>query len=167
MATATKKARGRPPKTAAERKRNNVTIRMRDATKADLEAAAAGNQRSLSEEIEFRLEESSAAFGGPEIHKMARLMADAFLRGGRRAATASRHPTWQPKDWMDDAFCYEAALAEVVAALRSAQPVEYESGHPDPEQRAIHKKIHDTLAGFAGRGFNVQRSPGGKKGASK
>lgn len=47
---------GRPSLPAAERKRNNVTMRLRDETKARLEADARRNQRSLSEEIEWRLE---------------------------------------------------------------------------------------------------------------
>lgn len=54
-----KRGRGRPPKPEAERKRNNVTVRLRDATRAALEKWAKENQRSLSEEIETRLERSA------------------------------------------------------------------------------------------------------------
>jgi hypothetical protein len=50
-----KPRRGGQPKPAAERKRNNLTFRARDQLKADLEKAAAAANRSVSEEIEFRL----------------------------------------------------------------------------------------------------------------
>lgn len=50
-----KKRRGGQPKPAAERKRNNLTFRVRDQMRADLEAAAAASGRSVSEEIEYRL----------------------------------------------------------------------------------------------------------------
>jgi hypothetical protein len=49
------KRRGGQPKPAAERKRNNLTFRARDQLKADLEKAAAAANRSVSEEIEYRL----------------------------------------------------------------------------------------------------------------
>ena len=57
--SAPKRSRGGQPKPAVERKRNNVTIRVRDQNKADLQAAAAVAHRSLSEEIEFRLQQWS------------------------------------------------------------------------------------------------------------
>jgi uncharacterized protein (DUF1778 family) len=47
-----RKRRRKPP---TERKRNNLTFRVRDQLKADLEKAAAASNRSVSEEIEFRL----------------------------------------------------------------------------------------------------------------
>jgi hypothetical protein len=56
---APKRRRGGQPKPVIERKRNNVTIRVRDQNKADLQAAAAVAHRSLSEEIEFRLQQWS------------------------------------------------------------------------------------------------------------
>jgi hypothetical protein len=49
--------RGRPPK-SGERKRGSFNTRLRDSLKVQLEAAAALAGRSLSEEIEFRLERS-------------------------------------------------------------------------------------------------------------
>jgi hypothetical protein len=50
-----KRKRGGQPKPPAERKRNNLTFRARDQLKAALESAAAASERSVSEEIEFRL----------------------------------------------------------------------------------------------------------------
>jgi hypothetical protein len=63
MSAQPKRGRGRPLKPAAARKRNNLTIRVRDALKANLESRAQENQRSLSEEAEFRLEGSFADQG--------------------------------------------------------------------------------------------------------
>lgn len=65
-----KRLRGGQTKPPLERKRNNLTFRARDQLKQDLEAIAAKNGRSLSEEIEFRLELSldcDKALGGSEM----------------------------------------------------------------------------------------------------
>src|SRR4051794_14236950 len=53
-----RRRRGGQVKAPSERKRNNLTFRARDRLKAALEAEAALNGRSLSEEIEARLEQS-------------------------------------------------------------------------------------------------------------
>ncbi|MDP6430327.1 MAG: TraY domain-containing protein [Rhodospirillales bacterium] len=50
--------RGRPAKSPTERKRNNVTTRVRDETKHLLQQSSRASGRSISEEIEFRLEQS-------------------------------------------------------------------------------------------------------------
>jgi hypothetical protein len=50
------KRRGRPPKAPSERKRGNVTVRVRDRFYAKLAEEAAKGQRSLSEEIERGME---------------------------------------------------------------------------------------------------------------
>jgi hypothetical protein len=53
--------KGRPPKFAAgERTRGPLTVRLRDRVRSELEAAAAEAGRSLSEEIEHRIELSLA-----------------------------------------------------------------------------------------------------------
>ena len=48
--------RGRPLKFGSERTRGPLTIRLRDRVRDDLAQAARGSGRSLSEEIEYRLE---------------------------------------------------------------------------------------------------------------
>jgi len=53
-----RRRRGGQIKAPSERKRNNLTFRARDRLRAALEAEAAENGRSLSEEIEARLEQS-------------------------------------------------------------------------------------------------------------
>lgn len=57
MKTAKKKTtRGRKPKFGADRTRGALTIRLRDRIRDDLEKAAKAAGRSLSEEVEHRLE---------------------------------------------------------------------------------------------------------------
>ena len=56
--TKPKRGLGRPPKIAAERKRLNRTFRINDIVNERLVDAAKLNQRSVSEEIEARLEYS-------------------------------------------------------------------------------------------------------------
>lgn len=58
MTKAVKKRRGRPPIAKETRKARNVTFRTRDELHRDLSTAAEASGRSLSEEIEYRLERS-------------------------------------------------------------------------------------------------------------
>jgi len=73
---AAKKRIGRPPKAKEDRKAVNFTFRSRGQMRERLEKAAAASGRSISEEIEFRLNQSfdeerlSAAFlGGNDTAK--------------------------------------------------------------------------------------------------
>jgi hypothetical protein len=66
-----KRRRGGQPKPAAQRKRNNLTFRVRDQLRERLEKAAAANGRSVSEEIEYRLNRDFAwEEGKGDIQKM-------------------------------------------------------------------------------------------------
>jgi hypothetical protein len=63
---ASKKARGRPPKAPEKGKRQNYTFRLHDETRERLMRAAEAANRTLSEEIEWRVEQSfkwEEAFG--------------------------------------------------------------------------------------------------------
>ena len=60
MTTAEGRKRGGQPKPAEERKRNNLTFRARDELRESIRDAAEGSGRSISEEIEYRLELSVA-----------------------------------------------------------------------------------------------------------
>jgi TraY domain len=67
-----RRKRGGQTKDPAERKRHNLTFRVRDSMKADLEAAAQKSGRSVSEEIEFRLAQSFVREGYVEEAKAVR-----------------------------------------------------------------------------------------------
>jgi hypothetical protein len=55
----TTRPRGRPPRKMGEPKRTSFNTRLRQSLRQYLEAAATQNGRSLSEEIEYRLEQST------------------------------------------------------------------------------------------------------------
>ena len=81
---ATGRQRGRPPIEPSQRKRNNVTVRVRDETKGQLTAAATLNGRSLSEEMEARIERSFTDeavryedFGGRGSYEIFRVLGSA------------------------------------------------------------------------------------------
>jgi len=52
------RGKGRPPLPGESRKRRNLSLRVRDQAREALARAAAQNQRTISEEIEARLEQS-------------------------------------------------------------------------------------------------------------
>ena len=94
-ATTTKRKRGRPRKPDSEKRRNNVTIRMRDSLKRRLKESAVDAGRSLSEEIEFRLERIFVErdfFGGDMGYESARLL----------FATIKMYEDRSGKSWRDD-----------------------------------------------------------------
>lgn len=60
------KRRGRPPLDAAARKDGNLTFRTRGDLRQRLDAEARKNGRTVSEEVEWRLERSLEGISGPE-----------------------------------------------------------------------------------------------------
>ncbi len=75
-----KKQRGRPRKPDSEKRRNNVTFRMKDDIKRRLQEAANSQGVSLSEEIENRVERTflgEEAYGGKELNGLLLLMVGA------------------------------------------------------------------------------------------
>jgi hypothetical protein len=73
-----RRGRGRPSKGSAA-KRGSFNTRIREALKRQLEAAAAEAGRSLSEEIEYRLEQSfSAESAAAELQNRLNVMEEKF-----------------------------------------------------------------------------------------
>ena len=115
MAASTSRPRGRPRVSDETRKKNNVTIRMRDDLKTKVEQSAAGQRRSISEEIAARLDRSfdeQAAFGGPELQQTTYLMASAFAVSGQHSAGDA-----DPRDWLRETGPYAAAMTGVIDAM--------------------------------------------------
>jgi hypothetical protein len=139
--------RGRPRKFAAgERTRGTLTVRLRDEVRSHLEAAAAAAGRSLSEEIEHRLE---LAFGhrdllretwGHHVFNIAEAAAKSLKH-------IQRHTGWS---WVqDDRTCelFIKTLEELVRRYRQQavlalvdEPIEAQS---DPD-------LVDTFASLGG-----------------
>jgi hypothetical protein len=113
--------RGRPPKTPGEAKRAQFNTRLRPSLKAALDAAARANGRSVSEEVEARLEQSltlETVLGGRD----ALMMAATFALAGRHAARHEGHPEWGPAQWREDPVCYETAILAVAKVLWDQHP---------------------------------------------
>jgi len=89
--SAAKNRGGRPPMTPGQAKRGTFATRLRPQLKARLEKAAVENGRSLSEEIEVRLEESEHYV--EELHRAqqqsASAMRNGFLLGCQSSALAA------------------------------------------------------------------------------
>ena len=81
-----KRKRGGQPKPAAERKRNNVTIRLIDDLRAKLEAASRASGRSLSEEAAWRL--TMSFLFNHEIQEVAQIQREFGRRHGGDADQA-------------------------------------------------------------------------------
>jgi hypothetical protein len=132
MAKEAKRSRGRPPKPSEARKRNVLTIRVRDRLKADLEAAAAENQRSLSEEAEFRLEwalrtdkllsQALEIAYGRELAGLVRAMARPMKEAGTMAGV---HAVRAPEDWREwwkNPYAYDEFVRAAVCVLEAFRP---------------------------------------------
>ena len=106
-------------KAAAVRKRNNLTFRTRDQLRDQLERAATAAERSISEEIEYRLTSSfshDVAWGDPAMHRMTILMGVAFHSAGN--LTSSKPVA----EWIKDPGAYRRAMFGTIYALFSAIP---------------------------------------------
>src|SRR6266568_3531779 len=130
MANEVKRPRGRPSMPAESRKRNNLTMRLRDDTKARLERAAAANQRSLSEEVESRVEWSvdheqllgqvfDLTYRDPHLVALLLMMGETM----RDTLTATK-----ANDWIND----PNAFAEVAIAAQQTIEAYRPLGEPAP-----------------------------------
>lgn len=141
---AAKRTRGRPKLDPAERKRNNLTLRLRDETKAMLEESARKNQRSLSEEAEAGIEHSLRLQSnineglslkyGPAAAGLLRLMGEAMMEAGFHAAHETTHRTERLRDWPLNPAAFEAAKQAAVAVLDSMAPA---TSAADTEQAGV------------------------------
>lgn len=128
--------RGRPPNPEAAKRRNNVTIRMSDELKTNLQRVADFKGTSLSEAVERQLEGSFLAdqhlttmLGGLEVRNISLLMAATFARAIQRHADMNPRQGWTTKEWLRDPHCYRAAMTAVTEALFRDFPSD------DPEER--------------------------------
>jgi hypothetical protein len=125
MANDAKRPRGRPSMDPESRKRNNLTMRLRDDTKAILERAATANQRSLSEEIESRVERSvdrggllgevfDLTYRDPQLIGLLLTMGESM----RDTLTASR-----ADDWINDPNAFAEVAIAAQQTIEAYRPV--------------------------------------------
>lgn len=135
MTTSTPRKRGGQPKPPEARKRGNLTFRVRDDLRLRLEESATKCGRSVSEEIEQRLEQS---FNAPDLIDKAIDQTLKGLFGGsytleltQRIALALRHTeTITNASWNEDKFtCWEgkqAVISILDAVMTAERPSEQE-----------------------------------------
>ncbi len=102
-----------------QRKRNNVTIRMRDELKSAVQEAGSAEGRSLSEEIEYRLERSFLV----EDH-LAFIFDDASTAAFVREMLEAKRliEAYQESSVWDDLECHEAMKAALVRLITQRAP---------------------------------------------
>jgi hypothetical protein len=109
------KRRGRPPKDG-EGKRTNFNTRLRNSLRIELERDASAAGRSLSEEIEVRLERSlsEAKTWGGHLNMAAHHMLTAVV------FTLAGEVSGNPESWLYDLETFEAVLRIWRVALKAA-----------------------------------------------
>jgi len=160
METTTKRGRGRPPAPEAERRRSNLTLRVRSETRSALERAAAENARSLSEEAELRLDYSVRAEQGAEqlldfaygrpLSGLLLLLARVLREAGSNAGFATSYSLAGANAWMDNPYAYDQGARAVTAILEALRP----PGEVTPPKfqggPALLSKVYEQLgSGFA------------------
>jgi hypothetical protein len=120
-----KRRPGRPPK-QGEIKRAFFQTRIRESLKQRLEEDAAKQGRSLSEEIELRLEASydriESRFGGAAGLNMAIILYSSFQFAGTQEAASQGHPEWTADQWLADPECFEEALMTQIDSAWAHHP---------------------------------------------
>lgn len=127
-AAATKGPRGRPAMAETQRKRSMLTMRVRDELKAELTGCAADNQRSVSEEAEWRLERSVEAQGlldeamaiafGERFTGLAILMTSAAHETATHTATMAGVKS----DPFDNPYVFDQMARSVMYVLEVLRP---------------------------------------------
>ena len=140
------KRRGRPPKPEQERKRGYLAFRARDHLRDDLRRRAEREGRSISEEIEHRLERSlyEEELFGDAVHvrlvvqNIGRIFHELELLTGRRAFGPHGDPWLHQQAW--------EALSRWFAATRPAGEIQAPSALSD----AYEPRPPDTLISALG-----------------
>ena len=134
--------RGRPPRGPYANKRKTLSTRITSTLRTRLEEAAEESGRSLSQEIEFRLEQSFAddqakheAFGGKHVYALMRLLGSAV----------SLIETGTGRKWRDDLVTYHQVKATIDKLLYGLGPASA-GEHDDRTLLEKADAIGETLA---------------------
>lgn len=115
MTSSEVRKRGGQPKPPEERKRNNLTFRARDELREQIRVSAEAAGRSVSEEIEHRLELSLARTEqirfdlGEDVFRIARAM----------AASLTHIEDWSEKSWIEDDEAYQLFCSTTCELIRN------------------------------------------------
>lgn len=150
---------GRPRKPLGERKRTHITLRVRDATREALGRAALENQRSLSEEAEFRIERSFARedlladamelrYGSPLAGKLY-MLGEAMRRAGELGGWyASGRTLAGFRDWFTIPYAFDQAARAanyIIEKLRPPGDIWAQSEPPDLAEDIARQLIEEVV----------------------
>lgn len=149
MAQAPKKPKGRPPVSPDARRSKNFTFRSRAALHEKLSAAANGASRSISEEIEYRLEQSFEGerrayevFGNREVYGIMRVIGAAIHEAGSAAGFYASHSSEGAAQWLRQPWAYDQAVKAAMRVFEALRP----AGRPTPPKRLAHKNLGRDFA---------------------
>ena len=145
-AEAPAKRRGPAPRGPFTGKRKTLTTRITEGTREQLEAAAEATDRSLSQEIEFRLERSfltdearrdreERAYGGAHTHALLRLFGDT-IKGIEMQTSGS---------WTEDQYTFDQVRLGIQTFLDALRPTESDDDQPRLIDRFVDSALMDKL----------------------
>jgi len=153
MKKAKKEPRGRKPKFGTDRTRGSLTIRLRDRIRDDLETAARASGRSLSEEVEYRLEvalsrrDQLVQEWGPDVF--------AIARAASRTLWHIEH--WSGKRWIEDDETFGLFTAATAELIRNYRDLVLLQRRGTPEGKFEGKTPSELAQMFASLGFAPPR----------
>jgi hypothetical protein len=142
------KKRGRPAKFANERTRGSLTVRLRDEVRNALEQSAIKYGRSLSEEIETRMEISLAS-----IQQIKYEWGDDLFRIASAMAASLSHIEGQTgKSWFEDAETQNLFQLTAVEIIRNYKDMLDRNGRLIPKGDFASKSPTELAQMFAAAG---------------
>ncbi|RWD33364.1 MAG: hypothetical protein EOS22_01040 [Mesorhizobium sp.] len=154
--TTGEKKRGRPTKAPTPGERVSLGLRVTAEMKERLDAEAAKNGRSQSQEAEYRLERSfgdERLFSSPEMRFWAIMKAGRFAQEGQFAAAEKGRAGWTDKEWMADPDCRLKASFDVIDSLIK----DVVTLGSDPEDIAVYiKSLEDRFLNHLARAGKIE-----------
>jgi hypothetical protein len=145
---------GPSPRGPFEDKRRTFTTRITELTRKALDAAAEATGRSLSQEIEVRLEATfhadrearafSDVFYGTEFASLLEVIAKAMREAGAEAATMAGAGR---TDWLDSPAGYRQATLAALEVLRAFSPIKPEAEGPTARKEELGTRTAEKLIG--------------------
>lgn len=131
-----------------------VKLRMRQSDRDHLKREAQWHGNTLNTEILNRIHHTfnkdigdRILYGHPEVANVVRVMAGAFAHGGAMAAKESGHPEWEPKDWIDDEYCFLSAAGQAHATTLSLL-IELTDEESSELMNSVSEAVTATITGY-------------------
>jgi hypothetical protein len=167
--------RGRPPIPPGQRKSKNFTFRSRGDLHARLADAAAQSNRSISEEIEWRIQRSFLdqdraieALGliyGRELAGLVLVLGEVMKEAGEQTAYLAEHTLEAARNWMAHPFAFAKAAEAAKAGLEAFKPPDEGIHRAYDHYANIPQGIVTSILEEAATGYS--RAPGGAERARR